>query len=62
MRSVRDSRNRERHCQHEQTTTGLVAGMERTVCTSCGHVSVRLLSDAVTRGGIPTPRHAVDSR
>ena len=49
-------------CAHEHTLVSVVSGMERTVCETCGHVSVKHLSESVTRGGIPSARHDVDSR
>ena len=62
MRPVRRVRNGQSQCEHEQTVASVVAGMERVVCESCGHVSVKWLNDSIERGGIPTPRYEVDSR
>ena len=39
-------------CDHEQTIPTSVAGMERLVCESCGHVSIKLVNVGITR-----PRH-----
>ncbi len=47
-------------CGHEQTIPSSVAGMQRFVCESCGHVSIKLVSVAITRPGIPKPRHQID--
>lgn len=62
MKSLRGTLKKRNQCAHEQTTNGVVAGMERLVCKKCGHVSVKLLSDSITRGGIPSPRYEVDTR
>ncbi len=47
-------------CEHEQTISTSVAGMERLVCESCGHVSIKLVDVGITRPGIPKPRRVVD--
>ena len=36
-----------------------VAGMGRFMCESCGHVSIKLVKEALTRTGIPKPVHEV---
>ncbi len=62
MRAASTRRNRRNRCSHEQTIASSVAGMERLVCAGCGQVNVKLVSDWVTRRGIPTPRYEVDSQ
>ena len=47
-------------CDHEQTIPTSVAGMERLVCESCGHVSIKLVNVGITRPGIPKPRREID--
>jgi hypothetical protein len=39
---------RQRRCTHQQNVSVMTAGIERLVCESCGHVSVRFSGD-------PTP-------
>ena len=34
-------------CEHPHTTSTITAGLERVVCESCGHVSIRYQEDTV---------------
>lgn len=34
-------------CKHKQTISTVTAGLERTVCESCGHVTVRYIEPTV---------------
>ena len=34
-------------CQHLSTKRGSLAGLERILCESCGHVSVRYVEDVI---------------
>jgi len=51
MRSLRTARKRPTDCIHDETVANAVAGIERVVCQSCGHVSVRHSGESVTRAG-----------
>lgn len=57
MKSFAGRRRSSVSCSHDQTVVSVVAGLERTVCESCGHVSVKHRTEAVTRGGVASPRY-----
>ena len=52
MRSVRSARKRPKTCRHDEMVASVVAGIERIVCKSCGHVSIRYWGESVTRSGV----------
>ncbi len=60
LKSMQRTLKMQSRCDHEQTIPTSVAGMERLVCESCGHVSIKLVNVGITRPGIPTPRHQID--
>ena len=48
----------ESRCGHEQTISTSVAGMERPVCESCGHISIKMLkanTSGLNSTGGPVP-------
>lgn len=62
MRRTRSAMRRQSQCQHTDITITVTAGMRRTVCDECGHVSVGLMGESITRGAIPSARYEVDTR
>ena len=62
MRSGRTLQKTQNNCEHDQTNTGVVFGMQRRVCDMCGHVSINLLNDSVTRVRIPLRRYEVGNQ
>ncbi len=59
LRSTQSTLKMQSRCQHEQAVASSVAGMGRLLCESCGHVSIKLVNEALTRPGIRKPRHEV---
>jgi len=41
----RRAKSRQERCAHHQTVTVRAAGMERTVCEKCGHISFSFTAD-----------------
>ncbi len=52
LRSMQRTLKMQSRCEHEQTISTSYVGMERLVCESCGHVSIKLVDEGITR-----PRH-----
>ena len=57
--SVQSDQKMQSRCRHEQPVANATAGMGRFICESCGHVSIKLVNEALTRTGIPKPVHEV---
>ena len=62
MKTGRKLQKTQSNCDHDRRNTSVVFGMQRRVCEVCGHVSINLLGDSVTRGRIPLPRYEVDTQ
>lgn len=62
MRFTRSAMRKREQCDHSDLTITVTAGMKRMVCASCGHVSVGLTGESITRGAIPQERYEVDVR
>lgn len=62
MRPTRGAMRKQSHCPHTDITITVIAGMRRTVCDECGHVSLGTMGESITRGAIPSARYEVDTR
>ncbi len=60
LRSIQSTQKMRGRCRHEQAVASAVAGMGRFICKSCGHISIKLVNEALTRAGIPIRSHQVD--
>lgn len=47
MWKLRQSHPDKRLCDHSDTKTSPTAGLERVLCLTCGHVSVRYVEEVV---------------
>lgn len=58
-----ESRQRADGCEHAHTVTTFIAGLARSVCESCGNVSIRYLGEGAhwPEGQSPGPGASVDS-
>lgn len=56
MLSIRDLGNKV-PCQHEETKTVITAGLRRTVCQRCSHVSVDFVEDVFEEERAQLGRH-----
>ena len=59
LRSTQSILKMQGRCQHGQAVASATAGMGRFLCESCGHVSIKLVNEALTRPGIRKPRGAL---
>ena len=62
LRSTQSTLKMQSRCQHEQAVASAVAGMGRFLCESCGHVSIKLVKEALPRHGIRKPRHEIHTK
>lgn len=54
LRALRSDPEGRGRCDHEYLRTSHVSGIERVVCEVCGHVSIKSVGEAITKGGIPS--------
>lgn len=50
MKNPFNTARTQKDCDHRDTISGSSSGIQRTVCKTCGHVSVSHVSETVTRG------------
>ena len=60
LRSTQSTLKMQSRCRHEQAVASATAGMGRFLCDSCGHISIKLVNEALTRAGTPIRSHQVD--
>jgi len=50
LRSLRADPGGRNRCEHSYVETSHVSGIERVVCETCGHVSIKAVAQSVTKG------------
>ena len=50
LRSLRADPEGRSRCEHSYMETSHISGLERVVCEICGHVSIKAVAHAVTKG------------